>query len=101
MLKNAFTAVSVASCELERCRALIAELHYKVEQVENAQFLLDNIGRWADPSDDAHEILFSRLSKAEKDLSDYLSLNTQNTIGEIITKVEKSISEAKQKVSSV
>lgn len=75
MLKAAYDAATAATRELERCRAIIADIHHRVEELENARFLLDNVGRWADPSDEAHEILFERVNQAEKNLENALASN--------------------------
>lgn len=64
-----------ATVELEKARHMISELNYRLEEVENSKFLLDNIGRWAEPSDDAHEVLFARVQKAEAELEKLLGDN--------------------------
>ena len=95
-LKAAYEAATAATIELERCRKLISELHYRAEEVENSKFLLDNIGRWADPSDDAHEVLFARVKAAEKALEDCLANNAVVAIKACIHSVEGEAFKAKQ-----
>lgn len=74
-LKEAYNKAVEATVELERARHMISELHYRLEEVENSKFLLDNVGKWASPSDDAHEVLFERVRKAEADLEKLLGDN--------------------------
>lgn len=74
-LKEAYVQAVEATVELEKARHMISELNYRIEEVENSKFLLDNVGRWAEPSDDAHEVLFERVRRAEAELEKLLGDN--------------------------
>lgn len=93
-LKEAYSKAVDATVELERARNLLSELHYRLEEVENSKFLLNNIGKWADPSDDAHEVLFERVKKAESDLNNLLDGNVVPAIKASIARAEKLCFEA-------
>lgn len=79
-LRETFVRAVDATVELERARHLLAELHYKLDEVDNAKFMLENVGRWAPPSDDAHEVLFERVKRAETELETLLAQNIVHAI---------------------
>lgn len=65
-IHKAFAEVIEAMVSLENAKTKLANIHYHTKNVDDAEFLLNNIGRFASPSDDAHEVLFERLQAAKE-----------------------------------
>ena len=98
MRKEQLRAIYNKACEaqvdLEKARALIANLHYVMEEADNSKFLLENVGRWAAPSDDAHEILFERARRAEEELNKTLADGALDQIKACLQRVSVSSTSA-------
>jgi hypothetical protein len=71
-IKEAFLQAAMAEDEAKQVKARLIRLHYLSEEVDNATFLVENIGRIAEPSADAHDVLFQRLNKAKEELAQVL-----------------------------
>lgn len=69
-LKSAFISVAEAEERIRLAKNTLIELHYKSEEVDHSNFLLENIGRVAVPSDDAQDVLYARKQRAEEALSE-------------------------------
>jgi hypothetical protein len=68
-IKEAFVQAALAEDEAKQVKENLIRLHYLSEEVDNATFLVENMGRIAEPSADAHDVLFQRLTKAKEDLA--------------------------------
>lgn len=66
----AFKDTCEAIAKLEEAKTRLADLAYKMKQVDNLQYLIDNVGRFAVPSDDAHEMLHFQREAAKQTLRD-------------------------------
>ena len=64
--REALDSVIDAMASLQVVKTKLNNIYYHHKQWEDAQFLLDNIGRFAAPSDDAHEVLFERLQTSKE-----------------------------------
>jgi hypothetical protein len=100
-LKDAFNKAVEASVEIDKARKLISDLHSKVTNVETSKYLLEKVGEWAAPSDDAHEVLFERLTKAEAELNDAFSNNTLSLIKTNISNAKASVSDSLSKLNTL
>lgn len=67
---SAYTDICAAIASLDRSRVLLANYHYHAKKVDDIKWLLDNVGRYASPSDDAHEMLHFQLEVAKQNLRD-------------------------------
>lgn len=55
---------------LQHAKTTLAEFHYSAKKVEDIKYLLDNVGKYACPSDDAHEMLFAQFERAKQVVAD-------------------------------
>lgn len=67
---KAFVEICEAIAHLERAKTMLANYHYQSKLVDDYTFLLNNVGNYCSPSDDAHEMLFSQLEIAKQTLRD-------------------------------
>jgi hypothetical protein len=67
---KAFYEVCAAMAALQTAKTRLANYHYCAKKVDDLKWLLDNVGRYASPSDDAHEMLFNQLEAAKQTLRD-------------------------------
>lgn len=64
--KKAYEETVNAMVALSAVKAKLGNIHYHLKQVDDTQFVLDNLGRYCTPSDDAHEVVFERLHAAKE-----------------------------------
>lgn len=69
-IEDAFRNAAVIAADAEGLKQNLIRLHILSKAVDDANFLVENHHRWADPADDKNDVLFARLVKAQKDLSD-------------------------------
>jgi thioredoxin-like negative regulator of GroEL len=69
-VKAAFDQICAAIASLQHAKTTLANLHYQAKQVEDLQHILDHLGQFASPSDDAHEVIFAQLDIAKQTLRD-------------------------------
>lgn len=86
---EAFKSICAAIASLERAKLALANFHYCSKKVDDIKYLLENVGKYASPSDDAHEMLFAQLEIAKQTLRDAQS-------GELWDGVKKDLSNAYQ-----
>jgi hypothetical protein len=67
---KAFHEVCAAIASLQQAKNRLANYHYCSKQVDDIQWMLNNVGRYASPSDDAHEMLYAQLETAKQTLRD-------------------------------
>jgi hypothetical protein len=90
---KAFYDICAAMAALDRAKNLLANYHYHSKKVDDIRWLLDNVGKYASPSDDAHEMLFAQLEIAKQTLRDSQS-------GELWISVRKDLEKAYQATDS-
>lgn len=86
---KAFHEICAAIASLEKAKLALANFHYCSKKVDDIKYLLDNVGKYASPSDDAHEMLYGQLQIAKQTLRDAQS-------GELWEAVRKDLSNAYQ-----
>lgn len=64
--KKALDETITAMVALHAVKAKLGNIHSHLKQRDDTQFVLDNIGRFCTPSDDAHEVVFERLQAAKE-----------------------------------
>lgn len=64
--KEAFSEIVSAMATLSVAKAKLANIYSHLKQRDDTQFVLDNLGQYCTPSDDAHEVLFERLHAAKE-----------------------------------
>ena len=84
---KAFMEICAAMASLQRAKTLLANYHYQSKKVDDYNWLLDNVGKYATPSDDAHEMLYCQLEAAKQTLRDSQS-------GELWASVKNDLSNA-------
>lgn len=67
--KYAFDEVVAAMADLSVVKSKLSNIHYHNKVRDDTQFVLDNLGRYCTPSDDAHEVVYERL-QAARDAAD-------------------------------
>lgn len=67
---QAFVEVCEAIAALESAKRKLVNIHYQTKQVEDLQYVLEHLGQFAPPSDDAHETVFNQLEHAKETLRD-------------------------------
>lgn len=67
---KAFHEVCAAIAALQQAKTRLANYHYCSKQVDDIKWMLDNVGKYASPSDDAHEMLYAQLEIAKQTLRD-------------------------------
>jgi hypothetical protein len=67
---KAFLEVCTAIAALQQAKNRLSDYHYCSKRVDDAHWLLDHVGEYATPSDDAHEMLFNQLEIAKQKLRD-------------------------------
>lgn len=77
---DAFNEVCAAIAALQEAKTRLANFHYCSKKVDDIQWTLDNVGKYASPSDDAHEMLFNQLEAAKQTLRDAQSGNLWDTV---------------------
>lgn len=70
-IKEAFIKVAEAEEAVREAKTHLANLYAKSEEAINARWVVDNCKHLA-PSDDAVDVVYARLAKAEEDLTDAL-----------------------------
>ena len=70
-IREAFIKVAEAEEAVREAKSELANLYAKSEEAVNARWVVDNCKHLA-PSDDAVDVVYARLSKAEEDLTDAL-----------------------------
>lgn len=86
-IKEAFLQAALAEDEAKQAKQSLIVLHYLSEEVDNATFLVENMGRIAPPSEDAHDVLFQRLQKAKADLARVI--REEGVLGEVKKGLER------------
>lgn len=67
---RAFVDICEAIASLERAKNQLVNYHYHSKKVDDYTFLLNNVGNYCAPSDDAHEMLYNQLEVAKQTLRD-------------------------------
>ena len=75
-LKESYDSLCRSVYELEKARLILSKVLSKAEESESIDFVLENVGKFAPPSDDAHEVLFARSEKAKSELNDFYTDGT-------------------------
>ena len=100
-VRIAFDKVCLAISQLEAVKTKLADLHYVAEEVEISQEILDKVSMACEPSDDAHEVLFSRNLKAQEALRERLSNENKQAISSCLGTAYNATSEAFSTIKSV
>jgi hypothetical protein len=100
-IRDAFDEVCRAISELDQVKKQLANLHYRVEEVEVSGEILNRISHVYEPSNDSHEALFMRKSKADEDLRCFLDKDRREDIERRLSAAYNSTSEAFAKVKKV
>ena len=67
---KALAEICDAIASLHRAKNLLNNYHYQSKMVDDYTFLLNNIGNFCAPSDDAHEVIFAQLEASKQTLRD-------------------------------
>jgi thioredoxin-like negative regulator of GroEL len=93
-VKAAFDQICAAIASLQHAKTTLANLHYQAKQVEDLQHILDHLGQFASPSDDAHEAVYAQLESAKQTLRDANSGRLWDGVKEDLSRAYKSTDEA-------
>lgn len=97
---QAFKDICAAIAALQRAKTTLANYHYHSKKVDDLKYLLDNLGRFASPSDDAHEMLYNQLEVAKQTLWDAQSGELWDSIKHDLEVAYKATDEAWDKVKT-
>lgn len=64
--KTAFDEVAKAMADLGVAKSKLSNIYYHQKVRDDTQFVLDNLGRYTTPEDEAHEIIYERLLAARE-----------------------------------
>jgi hypothetical protein len=70
-IRKAFDEINKAIIELENAKQGIISLHTTVKEVDDSIEVLNRISHLYEPSDDAHEAVFARVTQAKDKLREF------------------------------
>jgi len=100
-IRKAYDQLCLAIAELDNARKRLANLHYRVEEVEISGEILNRISHVYEPSNDSHEALFLRKMKAEEDLKCFLDKDCKEVIEKNLNVAYNATSEAYSGIKKV
>lgn len=93
-VRAAFDQICAAIASLQHAKVTLTNLHYQAKQVEDLQHILNHLGKFASPSDDAHEVIFAQLEAAKQTLRDANSGRLWDGVREDLSLAYKATDEA-------
>lgn len=93
-VRVAFDKVCLAIANLEAVKTKLADLHYIAEEVEISQEILNKISEVAEPSSDAHEVVYTRTIRAQEALRERLSCESKQSLTDKLGMAYNATSEA-------
>ena len=99
-VKKAFEEICAAIASLQHAKTTLVNLHYQAKQVEDLQYILNHLGQFASPSDDAHEAVYAQLESAKQTLRDANSGRLWEGVKEDLSSAYKATDEAWQTIKN-
>lgn len=93
-INKAFKEICAAIASLQHAKTTLINLHYQAKQVEDLQHILNHLGQFASPSDDAHEVIFAQLEVAKQTMRDSASGELWNGIRDDLSRAYKATDDA-------
>jgi polysaccharide deacetylase 2 family uncharacterized protein YibQ len=93
-VRKAFDEINAAIASLQHAKNTLTNLHYQTKQVEDLQYILNHLGQFASPSDDAHEAVYAQLESAKQTLRDANSGRLWDGVKEDLSRAYKATDEA-------
>lgn len=90
-IKNKFIAIALIEEQIASVKEKFKVLYGLNENVVNETFLTENHHRWAEPSDDANDILFARLEESKGKLTEFYAKDypeMQNSMDLVISSLQ-------------